>query len=91
MVAKADIFDNPEFLEWFDKRPSAIKEVIRKCPPDIEYSLSGPFPVTIHSYDENEDGSITLKVDVHSPFLARRVFGVKPESLKPYEAQTISK
>jgi len=92
MVAKADIFDDSEFLEWFNNLPIAVQEVIKKYPPDREYKLFGPFPVTIHSYEENESDGITLKVDVHSPIRPRRVFGVKPESLKPFESiQNISK
>lgn len=78
-----DIFDNPEFLEWFNNRPVKVQEVIRRYPPDREYVLHGPWPVTIFSYDEEEDGRITVQVDVHSPILPRRVFGVKPETLKP--------
>lgn len=77
-----DIFDNPEFMEWFDDRPPAIQEVIRKYPPNRTYKLyDGVFDVTLHSYDEELDGSISLQIDVHSPFFPRRVFGVKPADL----------
>jgi hypothetical protein len=42
--------------------------------------------VTLHSYDEGEDGSITLQVQVLARFnfvaFERRVFGIKPEDLE---------
>ncbi len=84
MVARTDCFDDAEFIEWFNNRPVNVQEVIREYPPDRKYKLHGPFPVTIYAYEENKDGSVTLEVDVNSPILPRRVFGVKPESLKPF-------
>lgn len=81
-MRKTDIFDNPEFVEWYDDRPPAIQKVIREYPPDKTYKLhDGPFDVTIYSYDEELDGKVSLSVDVPSPFVARRVFGVKPIDL----------
>ncbi len=81
-MRNADIFDNEDFMEWLNGRPLCIQKVIRSYPPDVEYKLNGLFPVNIHSYDEEKDGNISLTVDVHSPFMPRRVFGVNPESLQ---------
>lgn len=81
-----DIWDNPAFVEWFNDRPPAVQEVIRQCPLGELYKLhTGAFPSQILSYDENEDGSVTMTVRVASPFFPRSVFGVKPEDLKPWE------
>lgn len=81
-MRNTDIFDNTEFMEWFNGRPPEVQQVIRKYPPDVEYKLDGPFPAWIYSYDVEEDGNISLTVDVLSPLIPRKVFGVKPENLQ---------
>ena len=70
-------------MEWFNSRPFCIQEIIKKYPPNKEYRIGdSPFPVTIYCYSEEQDGNVSLKVDVHSPILPRRVFGIEPEALR---------
>ena len=84
-MRNTDIFDDADFMEWFNGRPVEVQNVIRKYPPNVEYRLGGPFPVYIYSYGVEMDGNISLTVDVQSPFMPRRVFGVKPEDLQVME------
>lgn len=79
---------NPKFLDWFQSKPLAVQEAIKKHPPDKLYILkSGSFPCNIYSYDEEKDGSITLTVDVHSPFFPRSVFGVSLKNIEEYHEE----
>ena len=78
-------FEDPDFMEWFNGRPLEVQDVIREYPPDVEYKLDGPSPVWIYSYDVEKDGTVSLTVNVHSPFMPRSVFGIKPEDLQVME------
>ena len=85
MVAQASLWDNPEFMEWFNARPEKIQALIRQCPPDREYRVQGgAFPGRIYSYDEEEGGGVSMKVNIESPLFPRTVFGLKPEHLEPW-------
>lgn len=76
------MWDNEEWMEWFNARPPAIQALIRERPPSVPYRVSGgAFPGWIHSYDEEESGGVSMKVDIESPLFPRRVFGLKPEDL----------
>ena len=84
MVTKATLWDNPEFMEWFNARPEKIQALIRQCPPDRMYRVQGgASPGLIYSYDEEEGGGVSMKVTIGSPFFPRTVFGLKPEHLEP--------
>ena len=80
--------DDPEAKKFWDNMSDAVKEVCAKYPPDIQYrngASGSPFPVVIRSYDVGEDdGEITLTIEVLSPVIPRQVFGVDPSSLEPY-------
>lgn len=82
MVAQGSIWDNEEFMEWFNSRPVRIQAAIRYRPPDKRYRVNdGPFPAMIHSYNIDENDEVTMKVDVLSPLMPRRVFGVHMKDL----------
>ena len=73
---------NEEFMRWYNGRPAKVQALIRLRPPHRDYRLQeGAFPASIYSYDEEEGGDVTMQVDVHSPLMPRRVFGVKPRHL----------
>lgn len=73
------------FEEWVKTRPPAVQAIARKYIPDSYYLMNhDPERLcTLHSYNEEEDGTITLKVDTVPKFfpISYRVFGIKPESL----------
>jgi len=81
-----EMWDDPEFKEWFNSKPKKIQELIKKCPPNKQYRIKGgTFPGTIHSYDEEKNGDVSMKVNIHSPLMPRKVFGLKPEHLEEWE------
>jgi hypothetical protein len=73
---------------WINERPAHIKEVANKYRPDMCYvafndaGLRGHY--RIHSYEENKDGTVTLKVNhlLDSFLPGHRVFGFNPKDLK---------
>lgn len=71
---------------WIDSRPEKVRKVIFEYPPVGCYRSKlclGHY--TIHAYEENFNGTVTLKLD-HLPdsFLpGHRVFGVPPATLVP--------
>lgn len=75
-----------EQQEWIDSRPEKIKEVIKILPMQGCYrGKDGNGHYTLHSYDENLDGTVTLTVNrIAEPFMpiAYKVFGFKPSDLK---------
>ena len=84
-MTEEELFQDAEFLEWFNDRPASVQEVIRKVPPCRKYIIEGGIhPGQILSYDEHDDGRITVEITVESPLLPRRVFGVDPDSLIPW-------
>jgi hypothetical protein len=77
----------PDFRRWRDERPLIIQAVIDKLPPWNLYLLkTSGHRVTIYAYDENEDGTVSLQVNIEGRYnlivTERRVFGVKPEDLE---------
>lgn len=73
---------------WIDKRPPHVRKVANKYRPDTCYfalnnkGYRGHY--LIHSYEENKDGSVTVKVNhLDDSFLPRhQVFGFDPDDLK---------
>lgn len=91
-MRKRTIWDEPEFMEWFESRPEDVQAMIRRFPPGRPYRLhGGPFPSYIYCYSVADDGAVTMQVDVESPFLPRRVFGVEPEDLQEWGAARLPK
>ncbi len=78
-----------EQSEWFQTRPPAVQDVIRRYPPTQYYRYTPTDkPCTIYSYEENKDDTITVKADMPSsillPTLEHRVFGVQLDDLEPW-------
>jgi hypothetical protein len=74
--------------EWVAERPLAVRAVAKRFDPWSLYRLkSSGHRVVICSFDEVEDGSVKLQVDVlgryNSVAFERRVFGVSPDDLEP--------
>lgn len=73
--------------EWVQSKPPHIQEIIHRLPADRLYKLkTSKHLVTIRSYDEGENGEISLTVTVSAKYnlvaFERNVFGVKPENLE---------
>lgn len=87
---------DPEFLEWFNSRPAAVQEAVRKRPGDKLYRMkSTGHKVFICSYDEpvteEQKGDITVTVAVTAKFneglgFERRVFGIQLDDLEEVPA-----
>jgi hypothetical protein len=74
------------WIEWCDTRPPAVRAVAMRFRPWKLYKLhNSGHRVTIYSFGEEEDGTISLTVNVTGKYNAlmfeRRVFGVKPDGL----------
>lgn len=74
------------FEEWLAARPDAVREIARQCPPGYYRVHGGAFRGRLHSYDENEDGTVTMKVEIECPLMPRMVFGLTPDDLEPWES-----
>jgi len=80
----------PDFHAWRATRPPSIQAIIDALPPWNLYLLkTSAKRVTIYAYDEHEDGTVSLQVNVSGQYnlvmAERRVFGVKPENLEECE------
>lgn len=79
-----------EWHEWLESRPLDIREIAKRFEPWGLYRMkSTGHRVTIYSLEKQEDGRISLKVNVMGEFNAvafeRQVFGVDPNDLEPCE------
>lgn len=80
------LWDDEEWMDWFNERPPAIQALIRQFPPNKPYRVGeGAFPALIYSYDEEKSGGVSMTVQIESPFFPRQVFGVKPEGLTEWD------
>lgn len=76
------------YREWVASRPEHVRAVAERFEPWSLYRI-GPngHRVTLLSFGEEKDGSVTLTVNVSAEFnmvmFERQVFGVKPEDLEP--------
>lgn len=87
----ADVYEptgeqESRWLEWCSSRPEPVREVAERFRPWRLYQLkSSGHRVVVHSFDEHEDGQVTLRVDVLGMFnqvtFERRVFGIEPDDL----------
>jgi hypothetical protein len=83
------MWNDPVFKEWFDSRPPKIQELIKQFPPNKKYCVqNGSFPATIYSYDEEKNGDVSMKMNIHSPFMPRTVFGIKPNDIKEWVGES---
>ncbi len=82
-MAKFEDFDMAAFREWLADRPTIIKELGLKCPPDRLYRFkhSGT-RLTVRGYQE--DGTLIINVSgqYNRIMFERDVFGVPPEDIE---------
>ncbi|CAM5999267.1 unnamed protein product [Sphagnum balticum] len=76
-----------EWAEFVSSRPDAVRKVAERFNPWTLYRIGKDgHRVTLYSFGEHEDGSVTLTVNVTGEFncvvFERRVFGIKPEDLE---------
>ena len=72
---------------WVAERPDNVREVARRFDPWTLYRLkSSGHRVTVGAFDEEEDGRVTLRVNVSGEFnfvtFERSVFGIDPNDLE---------
>ncbi len=72
--------------EWVAERPPEVRAVAEQFDPWTLYWMpSSRHRVTLRSFDETEDGRVTLRVVVSGRFNAvifdREVFGIEPDGL----------
>jgi hypothetical protein len=68
--------------EWVASRPSVIREMCEKFPPNRLYQLKSTNQrVTLHSY--STDGTMTVNVtgEYNAVIFERQVFGIRPDDL----------
>lgn len=78
------------YEQWMTERPECVRKLVTKHgfnPWTLYQMKSTKHIVTIYSYSEHEDGTVTLTVSVSLKFnrvlaFERNVFGVKPEDLE---------
>lgn len=72
------------YQEWLGSRPTHVRAVASKFRPWKLYRL-GKHRVTVYSFGEKHDGTITLTVNVRAEYnlvvFERSVFGVNPDDL----------
>lgn len=76
---------NKEAKDWFLSRPPNIQDAIKQCPPYFEYRIKGAGPAfgPIYSYEENDNGPVTVKINLmYNTTMPRTVFGVSLENLE---------
>ena len=76
------------YRAWVASRPLNVRAVAERFEPWSLYRIKPDgHRVTVLSFDEHEDGSVTLTVCVSAEFnvvmFERQVFGVKPDDLEP--------
>jgi hypothetical protein len=75
---------------WVASRPACVRRVAERFNPWSLYRLrTTGQKVMLLSFSEEEDGRVTLTVNVTSEFnrvaFERRVFGIDPDDLEPCE------
>jgi hypothetical protein len=78
-----------EWGQWVASRPESVRRAIEEHelePWKLYRIKSSGHRVVIHCFDEHQDGSVTIQVDVDRRFnfvtFERRVFGVAPGDLE---------
>ena len=71
---------------WVASRPPVVRAACERIVPWKLYRMrGGDLRVVVHSFDEHDDGTITMKVDVLGMFnniaFERRVFGIEVDDL----------
>lgn len=76
------------YRAWVASRPAHVRAVAERFEPWSLYRIKpSGHRVTVLSFGEQKDGSVTLTVNVRAEFnfvmFERQVFGVKPDDLEP--------
>lgn len=83
---------SPEFKAWFESRPEAVKELVRKLPPyELYRAGTWTVPVRIAAYEAHDDGTVTLSISWETDRGPKWKTGVKPEELAPWNASPLEK
>jgi hypothetical protein len=74
--------------KWVAKRPSLVRKIAEQFEPWSLYLLrSTGQRVTVQSFSEDKDGTVTLTVSITGEFnviaFDRAVFGINPDDLEP--------
>jgi len=82
-----------EWAEFVATRPPNVRKIAGTISPWKLYRLkSTGHRVTIYSFDEHKDGTVTCSVVVSGEYntvlFARRVFGIKPSDLEECDIPT---
>lgn len=82
--------DLTSWKEWVASRPPNVRVWAEKFEPWTLYRMkSTGHRVTLHSFNEAKDGTVTLRVNVTGQFnlvsMERRVFGIDPNDLEECE------
>ena len=85
-----------DWIEWVASRPDNVRDVAKRFDPWTLYRMEDTDQrVTVYSFEEHDDGNVTLKVDVTGFFnlvlFDRQVFGINPDDLKECDLPTASK
>lgn len=77
-----------KWKKWVEGRPENVRSVAERFDPWSLYRLKSTGQrVTVYSFGEEKDGSVTLTVDITGEFnyivFDRQVFGIDPNDLEP--------
>jgi hypothetical protein len=79
-----------QWAKWVSTRPPNVRAVAERLNPWTLYRMkSTGHRVTVYSFGEEKDGTVTLTVEITGQYNAlihdRRVFGIDPADLEPCE------
>ena len=78
--------DEADYRLWVAGRPEPVRLVAERFEPWSLYAL-GHRRVTVVSFDEHENGDVTITVSITGDFnlipFNREVFGIEPDELTP--------
>lgn len=82
-----------EWNDWVASRPECVRKVAERFEPWSLYRMKGTGRrVTLYSFGEEKNGTVTLTVYVQGEYnlvtFERRVFGINPDDLEPCDLPT---
>jgi len=79
--------EQKEWDKWVKSRPDNVRAIAERFDPWSLYKMKTGQRCTLYSFGEQEDGSVTLSVNITGQFnftdFDRCVFGVYPDDLEP--------
>jgi hypothetical protein len=77
-----------QWQEWLASRPESVREVAKRFEPWSLYRIkTGGQRVTIHGFNVDKEGQVTLTVCITGEFnlisFERQTFGISPDDLEP--------